>query len=359
MRTRVCAFLFALAVSAAPALGAVATTKYSLTNSGWTDLGAGPLLLAFRGTGVFAVGDTTPSLGGEGFGVRTGRSFPLKTTSHVWARAPGAFGVDAYAAPINAGGGSTGCAQATNYLARTTGGNAGGNATNITTLICGLVSDGVITGDLSGARGCGAHLDTLYVLAQQNQADAQLNLCGTSYSITTVGIIRTVTFTSYKGFSFSGASYLSTNFDATAATSPHFVQDNASFGLWAYAVVPENSWQMGDGYVNFIYDYYLDYTVFVARVNHTSAAGPPPPGTKGLFVGDRSTSTDIVPYWDGVAFTTQTGVPSVAPVPTAFLIGAGSAQTISEAHIGGSLGATLNLALYNRLRTYMTAVGVP
>jgi hypothetical protein len=39
--------------------------------------------------------------------------------------------------------------------------------------------------------------------------------------------------------------------------------------------------------------------------------------------------------------------------------GGASAQTFSEAHIGGSLGATLNLALYNRLRTYMTAVGVP
>ena len=44
-----------------------------------------------------------------------------------------------------------GCTAATNYLARTTGGNEGGNAANITTLICGLVTDGVITGNLSGA----------------------------------------------------------------------------------------------------------------------------------------------------------------------------------------------------------------
>ena len=36
-----------------------------------------------------------------------------------------------------------------------------------------------------------------------------------------------------------------------------------------------------------------------------------------------------------------------------------SIDTVSEAHIGGSLGSAGQLALYNRLRTYMTAVGVP
>jgi hypothetical protein len=35
-----------------------------------------------------------------------------------------------------------GCAQASTYLARTTSGTEGGNAANVTTLICGLVSDG-------------------------------------------------------------------------------------------------------------------------------------------------------------------------------------------------------------------------
>jgi hypothetical protein len=34
-------------------------------------------------------------------------------------------------------------------------------------------------------------------------------------------------------------------------------------------------------------------------------------------------------------------------------------QTLSAAFIGASLGAAGQLALYNRLRTYMTAVGVP
>ena len=47
------------------------------------------------------------------------------------------------------------------------------------TLIDGLVSDGVW-----------AKLDALYVLAQQNQTDALLNLVGTSYSLTTLGLAK-------------------------------------------------------------------------------------------------------------------------------------------------------------------------
>ena len=100
---RVCALFVSMLLLATPAWAAV-TTKFSLTNSGWTDLGAGPLLLSFQGPGVFAIGDTTPTLVNEGFGIRAGRSFPVKTTSHVWAAATGAFNAAAYAAPISGGG---------------------------------------------------------------------------------------------------------------------------------------------------------------------------------------------------------------------------------------------------------------
>ena len=75
--------------------------------------------------------------------------------------------------------------QALAYLARTVGGNEGGNGANIATLIDGLVADGVW-----------AKLDCLYVLAQQNQTDALLNLIGMSYGLTRVAS----RFTSYMGF---------------------------------------------------------------------------------------------------------------------------------------------------------------
>ncbi len=257
------------------------------------------------------------------------------------------------------------CAQATTYLARTSGGTEGGNASNITTLICGLVTDGVITGNLS-TTGCGTTLDTLYILAQQNATDAKLNLCSTSFSITTVAVPTFTTFRGYNGFN-SGTNNLSSNFNSTTAPSPNFTQNSGSLGIWSVAVTVEGVGQMGThntgatGESN-LYD---DFTgsVFFARVTNGTITSVPNPGSKGLFVAERPSSTNVIPYWDGVAQATQTGA-SQTPFNGVFFVGnggsgGGTLQQIAEAHIGASLGATLNLALYNRLRTYMTAVGVP
>ena len=91
---------------------------------------------------------------------------PVAGATAVWiagffAPPPAAIG----ATPItisgwggSGGGGGGHSPQALAYLARTVGGNEGGNGANIATLIDGLVSDGVW-----------AKLDALYVLAQQNK----------------------------------------------------------------------------------------------------------------------------------------------------------------------------------------------
>jgi hypothetical protein len=92
---------------------------------------------------------------------------------------------------------------------------------------------------------------------------------------------------------------------------------------------------------------------FYARINNPATGGITSPGTKGLFVAERPSSASVIPYWDGIAQATQSTT-SQTPENSTFVIGstnsfAGTADTIAEAH----------LALYNRLRTYMTAVGVP
>jgi hypothetical protein len=209
-----------------------------------------------------------------------------------------------------------------------------------------------------------AQLDCLYILAQQNQVDAQLNLIGTSYGLTAGGLLKSVAFTPYKGFVFPGVSYLDTNFNATTAVSPHFTQNSANYGVWSYAIVAETVPVMGSGGSGGGSNLYTSYggTDFYARVNEASASSVPAPGAKGLFSGDRSSSANVVPYWNGVSQGTVTSA-SLAPYNADFSVGsyggtASTAQTLSEAHIGASLGSG-NLALYNRLRTYMTAVGVP
>jgi hypothetical protein len=86
-----------LVLSLTSAMAAVVTTKFVLNNTSWTDLGAGPMLLGFSGGGVYAVGDTTPTIPkSEGFSIPSGESFYISSTSHVWGMSRDVFNVNAY-----------------------------------------------------------------------------------------------------------------------------------------------------------------------------------------------------------------------------------------------------------------------
>src|SRR5229473_4702071 len=107
-----------------------------------------------------------------------------------------------------------GCSQATTFLARTSG-LSGTETTAYTNLICGLVTDGIITGTLSGATGCGTVLDGLYIFATNTTTTANLNLCGTSFGLTTSAA---PSFTADRGYTGNGTTqFLDTGFIPSAA----------------------------------------------------------------------------------------------------------------------------------------------
>lgn len=90
------ALLFATSVGAA-----VATVKTTLSTTTWTDLGAGPALVAPSGSVVFAIGDVTPTIPvNQGFMFPSSASQCLNTTSHIWAMSANAFGAYVFVAPI-------------------------------------------------------------------------------------------------------------------------------------------------------------------------------------------------------------------------------------------------------------------
>jgi hypothetical protein len=247
------------------------------------------------------------------------------------------------------------CAQAAAYLARTAGGNEGGNATNISPLICGLVVDGVWS-----------KLDAFYVFAQQNQADALLNLVGTSYTATLSGAPAFVGYVGFGPFP-GGSTAVASNFNPATAVSPNYVQDSASFGVWSKTIVVEDVSQMGTtaasqaGESN-IFNDYTDGQ-FYGTINGSTAIATAP-GTVGFYEAERTSSSATTLYFNGVSQATSANA-TAPPQNAAFYVGIalggplGSGQVLSEADIGASLGATGQLALYNRLRTYMTAVGIP
>ena len=90
------ALLIATSVAAA-----VATVKTTLSTTVWTDLGAGPALVAPSGSVVFAIGDVTPTIPvNQGFMFPANASQCLNTTSHIWAMSANAFGASVFVAPI-------------------------------------------------------------------------------------------------------------------------------------------------------------------------------------------------------------------------------------------------------------------
>jgi hypothetical protein len=280
--------------------------------------------------------------------VKTEGKRPIK-----FAQLSGGFMFPGPGTPHSSGGG---CSQATTFLARTS--LTGSDVTNYTNLICGMVTDGLITGDLS-TTGCGSLFDVLYILATANATDALKNICGTNFTGNNTGL----TFTAYSGFTAVSGQLLQTNFNPSTATSPNYTQNSAHISEWnlvnsgttsidATAGTGENT-IFASGSIN-------------SRVNdNPESSGFSASDFRGHILGNRSSSTARQLYQNasttliGGTTATYPSTPSQAVNNTAFSLLSLGDHTGAMASIGASLNSTQVTNFYNRLRTYMTAVGVP
>lgn len=266
--------------------------------------------------------------------------------------------------PASSGGG---CSQATNVLGRAAfSGIDGTHTTAYTNLICGLVTDGVISGTMSGsgsgASACGSKLDGLYILATQNSTMALVNLCSTSYSLSTV---NTPVFTADKGYQAgSSGDALDTNFNATTATSPNLTQNSDHHSVWNNTNTTDTLAAMGSGgstTSDQIYPKFTDNN-FYSRLNDSSAsAGYAITNPIGFLVGNRSASNAIQAYQNGSSLGTGTqasGSQNNATITILRQNGATSttAFQIGAASFGASLSSTDVTHFNSRICTYMKAV---
>lgn len=111
--------------------------------------------------------------------------------------------------PVPAAGG---CVNSATYIARLTS-PSGPEITAYQNLICGLTTDGQITGNL-GSTGCGATgngwIDVLAMFATTSRGNAVLNICGTAQTL--VEQAGPITFTADNGFTPNGTTqYLTIN----------------------------------------------------------------------------------------------------------------------------------------------------
>lgn len=249
------------------------------------------------------------------------------------------------------------------FLARTSGLNYA-HTSAYTTLINALVADNIWS-----------KLDALYIYAAQDSTTALLNLVSSSFTGVANG---SPTFTADRGFTGvvdSTTVYINTQFNPTTAPSPKFVQNSAHVSAWCVTnnvgILMGVSTGTGNNNLTHVTGRSAggDNKTYL-RCNCTNGTtGNATASSVGYFIANRSSSTQVTGYKDGAFFNQDAASGSSAPLNISFPvlalgdttagIFAGTGSQVAAASIGSSLDATQAANFYARLRTYMTAVGVP
>lgn len=255
------------------------------------------------------------------------------------------------------------CNESISFMARTSGIDATHTAA-YNALICGLVTDSVWS-----------LLDVLQVYAAQNSTVSLLNLKSSSFNATNVGSVTFTTDRGYTGTEGSTTAYIETGY-GFSSSGAQLTQNAGHLSVWSVTNVNSAAAIMGiaraspnsSSYLlpnqtsssNAYYDVSSGFSGCTATC--TVAAG----STVAHYIASRTASNVIAGYKNGsnVVTSSQTSaIPSADTFPVlAWVIdGAytGSRYQAAAVTMGAALDSTQAGNLYTRLRTYMTAVGVP
>lgn len=243
------------------------------------------------------------------------------------------------------------CQEARSFFARTSGLTAPRKRL-YDQLIKGLKADGIWS-----------TFDALYVFAAPDNTTALVNLVSSSYTAT--GNV-TPSFAVDLGFTGNGTTQsVNTNFNPSTATSPNFVQNNANIFAWSNtsAATAEEIGGQLNNFLILVPRFTGDLFVSAVNNNVTNNSVANVNGT-GLFAAERTASNAVQSYRNATSLlTAATASSAVQNLNISFagnIFGGGTpGPQTSAAGFGSSLGQTKQTALYNRLRTFMTAIGVP
>ncbi len=255
--------------------------------------------------------------------------------------------------PLTGAGGAGQCAEASTFLART----SGLDATHISAyraLICQLV-----------ANSFWSRFDTLYVLSTADATTAGLNLVSTSYTLTPVS---SPTFTADRGYAGNGSSsYINTGWAPSAGVN--FTQNDASLGAWSLtarsAGVIFDIGQEDSGTSTTRINLRNPSNLAITSVNQTSAFSVSNTDTTGFYVTQRTGSTATELFRNGTSLTTGTGT-SAARGPYAIFFGAQnsggaplsySTVQFSIVFTGASFSSGEQSTLYSIFRQWQCTVG--
>jgi hypothetical protein len=230
-----------------------------------------------------------------------------------------------------------------------------GRKSLVDALIVGLKNDGVWT-----------KLDRLWILAAEDEPSALTDMVALDLATT----VNSPSFTADDGYLGNGSSnYISSTYNPTTDAT-NYALNAATFGAWMFTpdyAFPAVALGAVDG-SNFIIQilgaggssFQLTVNASGGTVNISGAAG--------LFHGVRTSSTEINFYRNGSGKQTNSSSSSgTIPNLTQFILcrnnngpaGEFSVNRLSAAFYGGSMDDTDVSNFYDRMRNYMTAVGVP
>lgn len=242
-------------------------------------------------------------------------------------------------------------------------------------LLNGLTTDGLFNSD-----GSTSFFDGLYIFATQDSTTALLNLVNGASAPTTTG---SVTFTTDRGFSVNdndSNNGVVSNINVGSG-SFLFQQNSAHVSVWSANDFATTSGGGAAGLYNSIggalgviqlYPRFSDGKAYF-RINDAGtgqSAGVTEANSQGFYLENRSgsgaqqgykTAVDqgVGAVTSGVLNSIATGISfcAINVVGTGLISGYGG--QVAGGSFGTSLSSTQVTNLYNRLRTYMTAVGVP
>jgi hypothetical protein len=257
----------------------------------------------------------------------------------------------------SSGGFTPSCSQSSTFLARTSGLNLT-EETAYDTMICGMVTDGT---------WCGTTIDALYIFATNTTTTANLNLCSSSYALTSHG---TISFSADHGYTGNGTTgYLDTGFNASTAGG-NFTLNSGHVG--AYVLTSrssnQNYFEVGssDKVSSATSIQPLAGGDVFASVNDGGSNVVTNSNAQGLWIGSRTGSVTQTIYKNGSSFGTPNNA-SVSVNNLNFYIsarnGAGTADDfstdqLSAVFFGAGLNATKAGNISSRINAFMTALGI-
>jgi hypothetical protein len=225
--------------------------------------------------------------------------------------------------------------------------------TLVDTLVNNLKTDGVWS-----------KLDRLWLFAAENSSSALIDI----KAATSAAVFNSPTFTPDRGYDKASntSAYIDTNFNPSTVGNTNFAQDSACVFAWSNTSGADGGPLVsGSGSTSTrLFPQYTDNLAYY-NVNNSGVDGTQSGlgDGIGLWAVNRTNATDTQLYRNGSSVASMTTATSGAVVSqNLWALREGSlysSRQICCLGAGASLNSTEQLALYNRLRTYMTAVGVP